>query len=193
MLVLFRKELKDFLNNYKSWLFFLIMLTLVYIFRILAWKLDSEFFICFILMCVCQYLYDSYLTDTTSKGSIFLHNIDMRFFQVFVVKILFALFQALVIVLVNTPYVMQHFSLADILWFLPLVVAIAAIMQLAMVFARGAEIASALITTCIIFAGVFLLLTLSPLMRAGVTMAAAIILVRLAYRSFNSLGYRTQL
>lgn len=193
MLVLFRKELKDFLNNYKSWLFFLIMLSLVYIFRALAWKLEPEFFICFILMCVCQYLYDSYLTDTTSKGSIFLHNIDMGFFQVFVVKILFALFQALVIVLVNTPYVVQYFSLADILWFLPLVAAIAAIMQLAMVFARGAEIASALITTCIIFAGVFLLLTLSPLVRAGVTMAAAIILVRLAYRSFNSLRYRTQL
>ena len=34
---------------------------------------------------------------------------------------------------------------------------------------------------------------LSTLMRAGVTMAAAIILVRLAYRSFNSLRYRTQL
>lgn len=34
---------------------------------------------------------------------------------------------------------------------------------------------------------------LSTLMRAGVTMAAAIILVRLTYRSFNSLRYRTQL
>ena len=193
MLTLFRKELKDFFNNYKTWLFFLIMLVLTYIFKFLSRELDPEFFICFILMCVCQYLYDSYLTDTTSKGSIFLHNIDMRFFQVFVVKILFTLFQALVIVLVNITYVVQHFSLADILWFLPLAVGIAAIMQLAMVFARGAEIASALITTCIIFAGVFLLLTLSTLMRAGVTMAAAIILVRLAYCSFNSLRYRTQL
>lgn len=34
---------------------------------------------------------------------------------------------------------------------------------------------------------------LSTLVRAGVTMAAAIILVRLAYCSFNSLRYRTQL
>lgn len=32
-----------------------------------------------------------------------------------------------------------------------------------------------------------------PLLGVGVTMAAAIILVRLAYRSFNSLRYRTQL
>lgn len=32
-----------------------------------------------------------------------------------------------------------------------------------------------------------------PLLRAGATMAAAIVLVWLAYCSFNSLGYRTQL
>lgn len=113
--------------------------------------------------------------------------------HIIMVKTLYAVLLSATILLLDLPYTMVYLTLIDILWFLPLVVAIAAIMQLAMVFARGAEIASALITTCIIFAGVFLLLTLSPLMRAGVTMVAAIILVRLAYRSFNSLRYRTQL
>lgn len=193
MFVLFRKELKDFLNNYKSWLFFLIMLGLTYVFQFLSWKLSPEFFICFILMAVCQYIYDSYLTDTTSKGAVFLLNAGIGFMQLLLVKTLFSVAQALVIVLVNFSYAREFLSLGDSLWLLPLVVAIVAVMQMAIVFARGAEIASALITTSIIFAGVFVLFSLDPLMRAGVTMAAAIILVRLAYRSFNSLRYRTQL
>ena len=191
--ITFKKEAFDFIHNYKSWVAVAVVVVLPYFFTYFNREFEGIFFICFILMAVCQYLYDSYLTDTTTKGMVFFRNFGASFTHIIMVKTLYAVLLSVIILLLDFPYTMVYFTLIDILWFLPLAVGIAAIMQLAMVFARGAEIASALITTCIIFAGVFLLLTLSTLMRAGVTMAAAIILVRLAYCSFNSLRYRTQL
>ena len=191
--ILVKKELRDFLCNYKSWLIVVVVSILPYFFEHINREFETFFFVCFILMAVCQYLYDSYLTDTATKGMVFFHNTGSSFIQIIGVKTLYSILLSAIILLLDLPYTLEYLSIIDILWFLPLVVTIAAIMQLTVVFARGAEIASALITTTVIFAGVFMLFTLAPLLRAGIAMAAAIILVRLAYCAFNSLCYRTQL
>ncbi len=191
---IFRKELREFIFNYKSWIGVAIVSIVPYFFAYFHRELDISVFLCLVLMALCQYLFNSYLTDTVSGGAVFFCNAGMGFVRPFVGKLIFAMVGVVLIVLVNIPFVHVHLEIKDIVWLVPLCVASNSWMLLTVVIARGSEMASGILSTGIIFIGVFALFLLDSIwVRAGVTMAAAIILVRLVYRSFNSLRYRTQL
>lgn len=110
------------------------------------------------------------------------------------VKVVMGILMMIVSLVVNFDLFLEVFRAVDFLWLLPLCVAITSLMLLMAMMSQGSELTSFTVSAVVILGSVTSLLLLPlPLMRAGVIMAAAIILVRLAYRSFNSLRYRTQL
>ena len=189
-----RKELKEFIFNYKAWIGVAVIATAPRFFAYHQRELGAPIFVSLMLMALCQYLFQSYLADTSSGGAVFFHNMGAGFAAPLVAKLLFAMVGAALIFLVNVPFLRTHFAAWDAVWLVPLCVASNAWMMLTVVVARGSEMTSGILSTGMIFAGVFSLFLLDSLwLRAGITTAAAIILVWLAYYAFNSLRYRTQL
>ena len=194
MIFFLRKEFNDFFHNYKSWLSLVIAAGAPRIFQLFDKELGGYPFIICILIAVCQYLYDSFLTDTTEKGMIFILNSGRSFMTLMFVKVVMGILMMIVSLVVNFDLFLETLKAIDFLWLLPLCIAITSLMLLTAMMSQGSELTSFTVSAVVILGSVtsLLLLPLS-LMRAGATMAAAIILVRLAYRSFNSLRYRTQL
>ena len=189
-----RKELKEFIFNYRAWIGAAVIAAAPRFFAYHQRELGAPVFVSLMLMALCQYLFQSYLADTSSGGAVFFHNMGAGFAAPLVAKLLFAMAGAAVIFLVNVPFVRTHLRAWDAVWLVPLCVASNAWMMLTVVAARGSEMTSGLLSTGMIFAGVFGLFLLDSLwLRAGITTAAALLLVRLASCAFNSLRYRTQL
>ena len=47
---------------------------------------DSWIYIFMVIIAICQYIYDSYLTDTKTKGIIFIYNMGFSSFYIFIIK-----------------------------------------------------------------------------------------------------------
>lgn len=194
MIFFLKKETRDFLHNYKSWLSLVVAAGAPRIFQVFDRELGGYPFVFCILIAVCQYLYDSFLTDTTEKGMIFILNYGMRFASVLFAKILMGVLMMMTSFVCNVPLFLEDFTAMDFLWLLPLCVAIASLMLLTAMVSHGSELTSFTVSAAVILGAVTMLFLLDSLwLRAAIATAAAVILVRLAHWAFNSLHYRTQL
>ena len=194
---LVRKETHEFFRNHKSWLMVCVGVGFVYIVHIA--RDDYRPFLDFIvsvaiMMSVGQYVFDSFESDISFKGALFLHNIGVKPIELFTAKAMLAMVITTVMLAASLPAVTGKLFLADILWIYPLTVFSASVMQISAVFSRGAEITSsiiALIGILLVLAAVFAIdhIILKSLVAFGVMTVAVLVCLW----TMSSLAYRTQL
>ncbi|MEL3913085.1 hypothetical protein [Treponema pedis] len=192
--ILLKKELYEFRYNYKAWLIIIICTAVSYV----PWlrKHDISVFTAsfFILLAVGQYIYNSYSDEINSSGSIFIHNLNFSFLQVFFIKIFFSFVIAAVILIADIPNINGVIKTADFFWLFPLIVTGAAVMQLSSVSSKGSEDTSATVSIIISFIMlVCIMLIQVMILRILACMLLAVLSVYAAYKVSYSLKYRTQL
>ncbi|WP_024469702.1 hypothetical protein [Treponema pedis] len=192
--ILLKKELYEFRYNYKAWLIIIICTAGLYV----PWMKDRGLQVFtasfFILLAVGQYIYNSYSDEINSSGSIFIHNLNFSFLQVFFIKIFFSFVIAAVILIADIPNINGVIKTADFFWLFPLIVTGAAVMQLSSVSSKGSEDTSATVSIIISFIMlVCIMLIQVMILRILACMLLAVLSVYAAYKVSYSLKYRTQL
>ncbi|AGT44348.1 hypothetical protein [Treponema pedis] len=192
--ILLKKELYEFRYNYKAWLAIIICIAVVYVPTLWTQKYQVFTASFFILLAVGQYIYNSYSDEINSSGSIFIHNLNFSFLQVFFIKIFFSFVIAALMLIADIPNISKEIKIIDFLWLSPLIIAGASIMQLSGISSKGSEdtssvimfIVSFIMLTCVMLIQVMILRILT-------CMFLAVLSVYAAYKVSYSLKYRTQL
>ncbi|WP_024467997.1 hypothetical protein [Treponema pedis] len=192
--ILLKKELYEFRYNYKAWAVAVICTAGLYA----PWMKDRGLQVFtasfFILLAVGQYIYNSYSDEINSSGSIFIHNLNFSFLQVFFIKIFFSFVIAALMLIADIPNISKEIKIIDFLWLSPLIIAGVGIMQLSGISSKGSEdtssvimfIVSFIMLTCVMLIQVMILRILA-------CMFLACLFVFIAYKVSYSLKYRTQL
>ncbi|WP_024465323.1 hypothetical protein [Treponema pedis] len=192
--ILLKKELYEFRYNYKAWLAIIICIAVVYVPTLWTQKYQVFSVSFFILLAVEQYIYNSYSDEINSSGSIFIHNLNFSFLQVFFIKIFFSFVIAAVILIADIPNINGVIKTTDFFWLFPLIVTGAAVMQLSSVSSKGSEDTSATVSIIVSFIMlVCIMLIQVMILRILICMFLAVLSVYAAYKVSYSLKYRTQL
>ncbi|WP_024470128.1 hypothetical protein [Treponema pedis] len=192
--ILLKKELYEFRYNYKAWAVAVICTAGLYV----PWMKDRGLQVFtasfFILLAVGQYIYNSYSDEINSSGSIFIHNLNFSFLQVFFIKIFFSFVIAALMLIADIPNINGVIKTADFFWLFPLIVTGAAVMQLSSVSSKGSEDTSATVSIIVSFIMlVCIMLIQVMILRILICMFLAVLSVYAAYKVSYSLKYRTQL
>ncbi|AGT43652.1 hypothetical protein [Treponema pedis] len=163
--ILLKKELYEFKYNYKAWILTIIVICFSYFPNIRKSAMRDFTILAFIILATGQYIYNSYLTDISYNGILFLENVGIKPVYLFFIKLLFSSILTGIIMLANIPNLKGVFSFSDIFWIYPIVIFSSAIMQISAAYVNGAEnTASAIAITisfamliCIFFIQVFFL------------------------------------
>ena len=194
MLCLLRKELKEFLYDYKSWLVVLISVSLPYLLTF-AGKEDSPcFYLSIVISSISQYVYNSFVSDTKTKNIIFVYNIESNSKKNFFAKISIALILLLIIFVFNINYILEYVPLINIIWITFFSVTTVAIMYFTAMFSQSSETTSTVITLSIVFGVTFLLWNMDfIILKIGISLASAILMSFIAIKTADSVVYRQQL
>ena len=193
MKVLLKKEIKDFFCNYKSWVMILLVTGIFYFLgnRELPIK---HFYIWFALLSPLQYVYDSLITDTKSRGMIFFYNSNIRFIHIFLIKVLVSIFLLFVTFILSISFFQKNLRLLDLLWIIPSLCLGVSIMQITAIVSKCAEMTSAFITMGIILAYLQILLLISNLLIIIlISICLALVSFFAAWKLSESNYYRTQI
>lgn len=194
MITLLKKEIKDVIYNYKSWLVLLISVFLPCIMKYKKMESDSWIYIFMVIIAICQYIYDSYLTDTKTKGIIFIYNMGFSSFYIFIIKIIVTISIIGIIFLIDISYVKEYIASINIIWILFFSITCIALMQFLAIFSQSSETTSSIITTIIAFLYGLLLWNLDLIiLKIGISLASAILMSFIAIKTADSLIYRQQL
>ncbi|MFI3257404.1 MAG: hypothetical protein R3Y36_03810 [Spirochaetales bacterium] len=191
---LLHKEVKELLSSYLTIIGIIVSIIISYFESARSHNINDIFTIGLTGLTVGQYVYDSYLSDVKDQGALFLHNIKIGFFESFIVKTCFALSISIIILCTNIPNLIGYVGLADIPWIIGYIVFATIIMQIASIYAKGAEITAGIIAIAVQISVFFLLYqTDNALLKALIITAFDAIALRLCFKLFHSLNYRTQL
>lgn len=194
MITLLKKEIKDVIYNYKSWLVLLISVFLPCIMKYKKMESDSWIYIFMVIIAICQYIYDSYLTDTKTKGIIFIYNMGFSSFYIFIIKIIVTISIIGIIFLIDISYVKEYIASINIIWILFFSITCIALMQFLAIFSQSSETTSSIITTIIAFLYGLLLWNIDfIILKIGISLASAILMSFIAIKTADSLIYRQQL
>ncbi len=192
--ILIKKEILELVFNFKSWINVVLWAAIPYLPQIYEPYHKYIIAVLFSVFAGGQYVYDSYLSDIQFKGAFFLHNIKVVFFQIFFVKLVISSLLSFVAMLINIPNIIMYITATDIYWILPLFISFSAIMYLASIFSKGAEITSAIISVLfgtVIFACTFIIK--SFLLKSIFSVLVACFLIFVSFKISFSKPYRTQL
>ena len=139
MKTLIIKEVKEFFCNYKSWLNIIVISGVFYLFGDKELPIN-HFYEWFALMAPLQYVYDSFIMDTKSKGMVFLYNTKNRYLSIFVIKNFISLILLIITFIISFPYFQKYIQMHDFLWIIPTLFFGVSLMQIAAIFSKGAEI-----------------------------------------------------
>lgn len=194
MITLLKKEIKDVIYNYKSWLVLLISVFLPCIMKYKKMESDSWIYIFMVIIAICQYIYDSYLTDTKTKGIIFIYNMGFSSFYIFIIKIIVTISIIGIIFLIDISYVKEYIASINIIWILFFSITCIALMQFLAIFSQSSETTSSIITTIIAFLYGLLLWNIDfIILKIGISLASAILMSFIAIKTADSVVYRQQL
>lgn len=194
MITLLKKEIKDVIYNYKSWLVLLISVFLPCIMKYKKMESDSWIYIFMVIIAICQYIYDSYLTDTKTKGIIFTYNMGFSSFYIFIIKIIVTISIIGIIFLIDISYVKEYIASINIIWILFFSITCIALMQFLAIFSQSSETTSSIITTIIAFLYGLLLWNIDfIILKIGISLASAILMSFIAIKTADSVVYRQQL
>ena len=189
-----KKELKDMIYNYKSWLSLILGIISPTLLHLRKVEPFPYIYISVIIMCLCQYIYDSYLTDTKNKGNIFIYNIGVSSTKILFTKILVVLVFEIIMLLLNLPYTIKYINFVDYFWIFPLTATCVTFMYFTAMFSQSSETTSVILTFIVIFAYTFLLWNMDfIILKIGISLASAILMSFIAIKTADSLIYRQQL
>lgn len=155
---------------------------------------DSWIYIFMVIIAICQYIYDSYLTDTKTKGIIFIYNMGFSSFYIFIIKIIVTISIIGIIFLIDISYVKEYIASINIIWILFFSITCIALMQFLAIFSQSSETTSSIITTIIAFLYGLLLWNIDLIiLKIGISLASAILMSFIAIKTADSLIYRQQL
>lgn len=193
MKTLIIKEVKEFFCNYKSWLNIIVISGVFYLFGDKELPIN-HFYEWFALMAPLQYVYDSFIMDTNSKGMVFLYNTKNRYLSIFVIKNFISLILLIITFIISFPYFQKYIQMHDFLWIIPTLFFGVSLMQIAAIFSKGAEITSAFITMGISFALLECLLLLNNILLISlISICLAVLTFFAAWKFSESNYYRTQI
>ncbi|MGF7108994.1 hypothetical protein [Treponema pedis] len=192
--VLIKKEVFELCFNIKSWLNVIVWAAIPYLSQITEPYHRFILALLFSIFAGGQYIYDSCLNDIKLGSSIFLHNIQSRVLTVFCIKLVISGVLSGIAMLINIPHIVPYINFFDIFWIAPMYIFFAALMYLASVFSKCAEITSAVISivaATAIFALIIIInyLVLKIIFSIVITCFFVFISIKILYSKI----YRTQL
>lgn len=192
--IIFKKELYEFRYNYRVWVLTAIVICFSYFPNVRKSNMQDFTILAFIILAIGQYIYNSYLTDISYKGILFLENIRIKSIYLFLTKLLFSSIIAGIIVLANVSNIKGVFSFLDISWIYPIVVFSSAIMQISATYVNGAENTAASIAITISFAILICIFFIKILfIKIIFSWSSAVFWSLLCELNSRSLKYRMQL
>ena len=193
MKTLIIKEVKEFFCNYKSWLNIIVISGVFYLFGDKELPIN-HFYEWFALMAPLQYVYDSFIMDTNTKGMVFLYNTKNRYLSIFVIKNFISLILLIITFLISFPYFQKNIQLQDFLWIIPTLFFGVSLMQIAAIFSKGAEITSAFITMGVVLSILQIILLLNNILLISlISICLAVLTFFAAWKFSESNYYRTQI
>ena len=193
MKTLIIKEVKEFFCNYKSWLNIIVISGVFYLFGDKELPIN-HFYEWFALMAPLQYVYDSFIMDTNSKGMVFLYNTKNRYLSIFLIKNFISLLLLIITFLISFPYFQKNIQLQDFLWLVPTLFFGVSLMQIAAIFSKGAEITSAFITMGVVLSILQIILLLNNILLISlISICLAVLTFFAAWKFSESNYYRTQI
>lgn len=193
MKTLIIKEVKEFFCNYKSWLNIIVISGVFYLFGDKELPIN-HFYEWFALMAPLQYVYDSFIMDTNSKGIVFLYNTKNRYLSIFVIKNFISLILLIITFIISFPYFQKYIQMHDFLWIIPTLFFGVSLMQIAAIFSKGAEITSAFITMGVVLSILQIILLLNNILLISfISICLAVLTFFVAWKLSESNHYRTQI
>ena len=194
MLCLLKKEIKEVIYDYKSWLAVLISIVLPYLLSYAGKEEATCFYISIVLSCISQYIYNSFLSDTKTRGIIFVYNLESKTVKIFIAKVFVAIVLLVIIFIFNITYILEYVPLINIIWIVFFLITTIAIMYFTAMFSQSSETTSTVITLSIVFGITFLLWNIDfIILKIGISLASAILMSFIAIKTADSLIYRQQL
>lgn len=194
MLCLLKKEIKEVIYDYKSWLAVLISIVLPYLLSYTGKEEATCFYISIVLSCISQYIYNSFLSDTKTRGIIFVYNLESKTVKIFIAKVFVAIVLLVIIFIFNITYILEYVPLINIIWIVFFLITTIAIMYFTAMFSQSSETTSTVITLSIVFGITFFLWNLDLIiLKIGISLASAILMSFIAIKTADSLIYRQQL
>ena len=194
MLCLLKKEIKEVIYDYKSWLAVLISIVLPYLLSYTGKEEATCFYISIVLSCISQYIYNSFLSDTKTRGIIFVYNLESKTVKIFIAKVFVAIVLLVIIFIFNITYILEYVPLINIIWIVFFLITTIAIMYFTAMFSQSSETTSTVITLSIVFGVTFFLWNLDLIiLKIGISLASAILMSFIAIKTADSLIYRQQL
>lgn len=194
MLCLLKKEIKEVIYDYKSWLAVLISIVLPYLLSYTGKEEATCFYISIVLSCISQYIYNSFLSDTKTRGIIFVYNLESKTVKIFIAKVFVAIVLLVIIFIFNITYILEYVPLINIIWIVFFLITTIAIMYFTAMFSQSSETTSTVITLSIVFGITFLLWNMDfIILKIGISLASAILMSFIAIKTADSLIYRQQL
>ena len=193
MKTLIIKEVKEFFCNYKSWLNIIVISGVFYLFGDKELPIN-HFYEWFALMAPLQYVYDSFIMDTNSKGMVFLYNTKNRYLSIFVIKNFISLILLIITFIISFPYFQKYIQMHDFLWIIPTLFFGVSLMQIAAIFSKGAEITSAFITMGVVLSILQIIFLLNNILLISlISICLAVLTFFAAWKFSESNYYRTQI
>lgn len=194
MLCLLKKEIKEVIYDYKSWLAVLISIVLPYLLSYTGKEEATCFYISIVLSCISQYIYNSFLSDTKTRGIIFVYNLESKTVKIFIAKVFVAIVLLVIIFIFNITYILEYVPLINIIWIVFFLITTIAIMYFTAMFSQSSETTSTVITLSIVFGITFFLWNLDLIiLKIGISLASAILMSFIAIKTADSVVYRQQL
>lgn len=189
-----KKEIFELCFNVKSWLNVIVWAAIPYLPQITEPYHQFILGLLFSIFAGGQYVYDSYLNDIKWGGSLFLHNIQGSVLIVFCIKLIISGILSGIAMLINIPHIIPYANFFDIFWIVPLCIFFSALMYIASVFSKCAEMTSAVISvliTTIVFA--FIVSITYFILKVVFSIVLTCFLLFSAMKIVYSKIYRTQL
>ncbi len=194
MLCLLKKEIREVIYDYQSWLAVLIPIFLPCLLSYVGKEEATCFYISVVLSCISQYIYNSFLSDTKTRGIIFVYNLVSKTLKIFIAKVFVAIGLLVTIFLLNITYILEYILLINLIWIVFLLITTVAIMYFTAIFSQSSETTSTIMTLSIVFAYTFFLWNLDlAILKIGISLASAILMSFIAIKTADSLIYRQQL
>ena len=189
-----KKEIKDMFASYKAVLGLILGTVMPVLLKWRGIEPFAYFYLAMMLMSLCQYIYDSYTTDTENKGILFLYNLGFNSKTIILKKLLVTLGFFLFMFLINIPFAIECYCFFDIFWILPLVLVCSGIMLVVAMLSQSSEMTTNIITMSVILVLTFVLWAMKNMvLKIFLAHGLALGIVLLAIKIADSMIYRKQL
>ncbi len=191
---LLKKEALEFIQNKKFILFSIVLVSAFAYLHLINQNLSERVYLLFIIFLANEYVFDSCYNDIRSGGALFFLNIRCKTAPIILAKAVYAVLFSTALFELAVTFVLQHFSQADILWFLLAVVFNTALVYGVTIIAKKSGILTSGIAMTVSFFILESLLKIpSVLIRALIFGSLAIVTILFSAKLSQTIHYRVEI